>query len=209
MPIDMPTEKNNQGVTVWITGLPFSGKKETGKILSERLKMLGYKTELLIGGELRRRYDDKLGFTKDEIYHNVRRIAFECKLLTENGVIAIAVAISPYKKLRQECRDLIGRFVEVYFRCPLDELKKRDTKGLFEKAEKGELQNVAGISIPYEESENPEVIINADKETPLEAAHKIFLKLIDLGYLQEAPDSVLLKTEEKGIKEILRETWFK
>lgn len=197
------------GFTIWITGLPFSGKKETGKVLAERLKMLGYKTSVLIGGQIRRQYEKKLGFSKEEIYKNIRRIAFECKLLTDNGVIAIAVTISPYRELREECRQLIGRFIEVYHKCPLEVLKKRDIKGLFEKAAQGKLQNVAGISTPYEESENPEVIIYADKESPFDATGKILTKLKELGFLEKADHSVLLKQEEKDIRKILRETWFK
>lgn len=204
------SEKSIQeGFTVWITGLPFTGKKETARILAERLEMLDIKTSVLIGGQIRREYEKKLGFSKEEIYKNIRRIAFECKLLAENGVVAVSVTISPYRELRQECRLMIGRFVEVYHRCPLEILKKRDKKGLFEKAERGELQNVAGVSMPYEESENPEVIIDADKKNPFQAANKILNRLKDLGYLEEADHSVLLKQEERHIRKILRETWFK
>lgn len=200
---------NEEGFTVWITGLPFSRKKETGLILAERLKMLGFKTEVLIGSQIRRKYEKKLGFTKKEIEKNLRRIAFECKLLGDNGVIAIAVTISPYRDLREEARKLTGRFIEVFHKCPLDILKQRDKIGLFQKAEEGKLQNVAGISIPYEESPNPEVIIESDKESPFEAANKILSKLKEFGYLKEADHSVLLKQEEKDIRKILRETWFK
>lgn len=198
-----------EGFTVWITGLPFTRKKETGRILAERLNMLGYKTAVLIGGQIRRQYEKKLGFTKEEIYKNIRRIAFECKLLSENGVIAIAVTISPFRDLRKECRQLIGRFVEVYQKCPLEILKKRDKKGLFQKAEEGKLQNVAGISMPYEESEHPEVVLETDKVRSFHAASKILAKLQELGFLEEADHSVLLKQEEMEIRKILRETWFK
>ena len=203
------TINNNKGFTIWITGLPASGKKETARILFERFSVLGLKSELLIGGKLRRQFEKGLGFTRDEIYKNVRRIAFECKILTENGVIAIAVTISPYRDLREECRRMIGRFVEVFHTCPLEILKKRDKKGLFKKAEAKQLDNVAGITIPYEESENPEVVIHSDRETPFEAATKIIRRCIELGYLEEADHSVLLKQEEKDIREILRNTWFK
>ncbi len=203
-------ERNQQkGFTVWITGLPFTGKKDTARILARRLNLLNYRTEVLIGGQIRRKYEKKLGFTKEEIYKNVRRIAFECKLLSENEVIAIAVTISPYLELREECRNLIGSFVEVYHRCPLEVLKQRDKKGLFQKAEDGQLQNVAGISIPYEESDHPEVLIDADKEVPMDAANKILNKLLELGFLKEEDRSVLLQQEEKEIRRILRETWFK
>jgi len=206
---DIRKKSIQEGFTVWITGLPYSGKKETGRILAERLDMIGYKTVLLIGGQIRRQYEKKLGFSKEEIYKNIRRIAFECKLLSENGIIAIAITISPYRDLREECRRLIGRFVEVYHKCPLEILKKRDKKGLFLRAEQGELNNVAGISIPYEESEHPEVVIQAEMETPFKAASKILLRLKKLGFLEEADHSVLLKQEEKDIRKILRETWFK
>jgi adenylylsulfate kinase len=207
--LDSQEKNQRKGVTVWITGLPFTGKKDTARILARRLSLLNYRTEVLIGGQIRREYEKKLGFTKEEIYKSVRRIAFECQLLSENDVIAIAVTISPYLELREECRKLIGNFVEVYHRCPLEVLKQRDKKGLFKKAEEGRLQNVAGISIPYEESAHPEVIIEADKEAPWDAANKIFNKLLELGFLKEEDRSVLLQQEEKQIRSILRETWFK
>lgn len=198
-----------QGLTVWITGLPFTGKKDTARILSERLKMLKIKTAVLIGGQIRREYEKNLGFSKEEIYKNIRRIAFECKLLNENGIIAIAVTISPFRELRRECRQMIGRFVEVYHWCPVEILKERDKKGLFKKAEEGKLKNVAGVSIPYEESEKPEVIIDAEKVIPFRAANQILNRLKDLGYLEEADHSVLLRQEEGYVRKILRDTWFK
>jgi adenylyl-sulfate kinase len=206
---DKEDTNRQKGFTVWITGLPFTGKKDTARILARRLNLLNYRTEVLIGGQIRRKYDKKLGFTKEEIYKNVRRLGFECKLLSENDVIAIAVTISPYRELREECRELVGNFVEVYHRCPLEVLKKRDKKGLFRKAEEGQLQNVAGISIPYEESPHPEVVIDADKESSWDAANKTFNKLLELGLLKEEDRSVLLKQEEKEIRRILRESWFK
>jgi adenylylsulfate kinase len=206
---DKKDTNRQKGFTVWITGLPFTGKKDTARILARRLNLLNYRTEVLIGGQIRRKYEKKLGFTKEEIYKNVRRIAFECKLLSENDVIAIAVTISPYRELREECRELVGNFVEVYHRCPLEVLKQRDKKGLFRKAEEGQLQNVAGISIPYEESAQPEVVVDADKESSWDAANKTFNKLLELGLLKEEDRSVLLEQEEKEIRRILRESWFK
>jgi adenylylsulfate kinase len=206
---DRKDTNRQRGFTVWITGLPFTGKKDTARILARRLNLLSYRTEVLIGGQIRRKYEKKLGFTKEEIYKNVRRIAFECKLLSENDVIAIAVTISPYQELREECRKLIGNFVEVYHKCPLEVLKKRDKKGLFRKAEEGQLQNVAGISIPYEETPVPEVVVEAEKEAPMDAANKILKKLLELGFLKEEVRSVLLEQEEKEIRKILRESWFK
>jgi len=202
-------ENNDRGVTVWLTGLPFSGKKETAKILADRLHLLGFKAQILVGGELRRLFDNNLGFSREEVFKNIKRIAYECKLLTENGIIAIAVTISPFRDQREECRKMIGRFVEVYNKCPMEILKKKDKKGLFKKAEEKKIKNVAGIDIPYEEAENPELIIECKDETPTDAAIKIILKLQELGFLEGADRSVLFKQEEKDIREILRKTWFK
>ena len=207
--LDSQDKSRQKGFTVWITGLPFTGKKDTARVLAKRLEFLGYRTEVLIGGQIRRKYDKKLGFTKEEISKNIRRIAFECKLLSENDVIAIAVTISPYRELREESRAIIGHFIEVYHRCPLELLKKRDKKGLFKKAEEGQLQNVAGISLPYEESAHPEVTIDADKEAPMDAANKVLNRLLELGFLKEEDRSVLLDQEEKEIRKILRDSWFK
>jgi adenylylsulfate kinase len=198
-----------EGFTVWITGLPFSGKKETGKMLAERLNMLGYKTSILIGGEIRKHFEDQLGFTKQETQKNIRRIAFECKLLSDGGVIAIAATISPYRDLRREARRQIKRYIEVYLKCPMEVLKERDDKDLYQKALDGTLKDVAGITIPYEESEETEVVIETDKVKPFEAASTILNKLKELGFLEEAEHSVLLKQEEKDILQILRDTWFK
>lgn len=202
-------KRSTGGFTVWITGLPYTGKKETGQILAERLKSLGYKTQVLIGGQIRRQYEKDLGWSSSETTKNIRRIAFECKLLSDSDAIAIAVTISPYRELREECRNLIGRFVEVFHTAPIEVLKKRDTKELFGRAERGELKNVAGISFPYEESAAPEVVVHADRDTPFEAAGRIILKLLELDYLKEEDRSVLLEQEEKAVLKILRETWFK
>ena len=184
-------------------------KDQFRSLLADRLHLLGFKAQILVGGELRRLFDNNLGFSRKEVFKNIKRIAYECKLLTENGIIAIAVTISPFRDQREECRKMIGRFVEVYNKCPMEILKKKDVKGLFKKAEENRIKNVAGIDIPYEESENPELIIECKEETPADAAIKIILKLQELGFLEGADKSVLFKQEEKNIREILRKTWFK
>jgi len=123
------------GFTVWFTGLPFSGKKQLAALLSTKLKSRGYKTKILDGGRIRREFNRKLGYSRDDVFQNIRRIAFECQMLTENDIVAIAVTISPYKELRDECRLKIKRYVEIFCDCPLEILKQRDRKGLFRKAE--------------------------------------------------------------------------
>ena len=196
---------NKQGFTVWHTGLPFTGKKDLAKMVQERLESMGYRTELLIGGEIRREYEQDLGFTKDEVYQNVRRICYECQLLAENGIVAIAVTISPFKDLRDECRKKLGRYVEVYHKCPMEVLKLRDTKGLFEKAKAGIIKNVAGISYPYEEPDKPEVLIEIDKESLDQGLEKILTTLHMLHYVTETRASILTEREEAAIRKRLKD----
>lgn len=194
-----------KGFTVWFTGLPFSGKKQLAKMLFDRLHSMGYKSELLIGGDIRRHFEHELGFSKEEVYQNIRRICYECKLLTENGVVAIAVTISPFKDLRDECRKETGRFIEVYHKCPLEVLKQRDSKNLFEKAERGEIQNVAGISYPYEEPDKPEVLFESDKESLEQGLEKIMTTLRMLNFVRETRESILSEEEEASIRQRLKD----
>jgi adenylyl-sulfate kinase len=127
-----------------------------------------------------------LGFNKEDRDTNIRRIGFVCNLLTRNGVAAIAAAISPYREIRDEVRAEIGDFVEVYARCPLDVLQERDVKGLYAKALRGEIANFTGVSDPYEEPLNPEVVLETDRETAEESLAKVVAKLEALGYLAPA-----------------------
>lgn len=113
-----------------------------------------------------------------------KRIGFVCNLLTRNGVVAIAAAISPYRAIRDENRENIGDFVEVYVKCALEICEERDTKGLYKKARAGEIPTFTGISDPYEPPLNPEVICETDRETEEESAIKILHKLKDMGYIE-------------------------
>jgi adenylylsulfate kinase len=194
-----------KGFTVWFTGLPFSGKKALAKKLSQQLRAMGYKTKLLIGGDIRRHYEQGLGFSKEEVYQNIRRICFECQMLTDSDVVAIAVTISPFKALRDECRNKIGRFIEVYHKCPIDELKRRDTNNFFINAESGVIQDVAGISYPYEEPDKPEVLIHADQESEEQGLEKIIATLCMLDFVTETRESILSEKEEMNIRRRLKE----
>ncbi len=166
---------------------------------------MGLKVEVLDGDVVRQNLSKGLGFSKEDRDINIRRIGFVCHLLTRNDAIAIAAAISPYKAIRDEQRSIIKRFVEVYMKCPLETLKQRDVKGLYEKAEKGEVKNFTGVSDPYEPPENPEVICETDKETPEQSAAKILKTLEMLGYIPHSSSSSDYTTdEEEKIKERLR-----
>jgi adenylylsulfate kinase len=155
-----------EGFTLWFTGLSGAGKTTLADAVSERLKNRGYFVELLDGDEVRKNLSKGLGFTKDDRDTNIRRIGYVARLLSRNGVVAIAAAISPYRDVRNEVRrDHEARFVEVFVECPLDELVRRDRKGLYAKAIAGEVKNFTGVSDPYEPPVNADVTVRTHVES--------------------------------------------
>ncbi len=132
-----------------------------------------------------------------------------CELLTRNDVVAIAAAISPYREIRDENRARVGgRFVEVYAKCPLEVLAERDVKGLYKKAMRGEIKNFTGVDDPYEAPENPEVVLESDKETPAQSAAKVIEKLVELKYIPSPRISIrrqsVKKSRTTGTRRLLR-----
>ena len=172
-----------RGVTIWFTGLPSSGKSTVARILERQFRQKGLKCELLDGDVVRTNLSKGLGFSREDRDLNIKRIGFVCHLLTRNDVIAIAAAISPFREVRDYNRKLIGDFVEVYIKCPVDECEKRDVKGLYKKARAGEVKGFTGVDDPYEEPLHPEVVCETDKESAEESAEKVIKKLGELGYL--------------------------
>ena len=185
------------GFTVWFTGLSGAGKTAIAHRLEPALRARGLKVELLDGDVVRTNLSKGLGFSKEDRDTNIRRIGFVCNLLTRNGVVAIGAAISPYREVRDEVRAEIGRFVEVFVKCPLEVLQERDVKGLYAKALRGEIANFTGVSDPYEEPLNPEVVLESDKETEEESLAKVVAKLEELGYLPSAQESSASGAEKK------------
>lgn len=177
---------HNKGVTVWFTGLSGAGKSTIAARLEEVLRERGLRVECLDGDVVRTNLSKGLGFSKEDRDTNIRRIGFVCNLLTRNGVIAIASAISPYRAIRNENRTLIGDFIEVYTSCPLEELVSRDVKGLYEKALSGEIPNFTGVSDPYEEPLDPEVVVHTDRETVEESLAKVLAALEQRGYIGQS-----------------------
>ena len=171
------------GFTLWFTGLSGAGKSTLSTMIEKWLKNLGKKVELLDGDEVRTHLSKGLSFSKEDRDINIRRIGFVAKLLARNDVFVISAAISPYRDVREEVRKDIGNFVEVYVKCPVEELAKRDVKGLYEKALAGEVKNFTGVTDPYEEPLHPEVTVYSDRETPQESAEKIMAALHRLKYL--------------------------
>jgi adenylylsulfate kinase len=133
--------------------------------------------ELLDGDIVRKNLCKDLGFSKQDRDENIRRIGFVADLLTRNGVIVLVSVISPYRRVREEVRRMIGDFVEVYVNAPLGVCEQRDVKGLYARARAGQLPGFTGIDDPYEEPENPEVECRTDLETPDQSVDKILRHL--------------------------------
>ncbi len=176
----------NKGVTLWFTGLPSSGKSTLARLLERQLKKWGLKTELLDGDVVRTHLSKGLGFSKEDRETNIKRIGFVCHLLTRNGIVAIASAVSPYRETRDYNRRMIGSFVEIYVKTSVEECEKRDVKGLYKKARAGEIKGFTGIDDPYEEPLRPEIVCETAGETPEQSAEKILKRLEELGYLKFA-----------------------
>jgi adenylyl-sulfate kinase len=174
----------NVGFTIWFTGLSGAGKSTLSIMLQERLAERGRSVEILDGDVVRTHLSKGLGFSKEDRDTNIKRIAFVCSLLTRHGVAAISAAIAPYREARAWARNEIGNFVEVYVKCPLDVCRQRDVKGLYKLADEGKIKGFTGIDDPYEEPENPELVVETDKETPEQSVQRILVKLEELGYLE-------------------------
>jgi adenylyl-sulfate kinase len=171
---------DDKGFTLWFTGLSGAGKTTASKMVAEELQARGSRLEILDGDVVRENLSKGLGFSKEDRDTNIRRIAFVADLLSRNGVPVITAAISPYREIRAEARELMGdRFIEVYVKASVDTCIERDPKGLYEKALKGEIKEFTGVSDPYEEPLDPELTLETESETPEESAGKI------IGLLEE------------------------
>ena len=171
---------------ILIAGMPASGKTTLARAVEGILRDRGLKVEVLDGDVVRTNLSKGLGFSKEDRDTNIKRIGFVCKLLTRNGAVAIGSAISPYREVRDFIRQDIGRFVEVYCRCPLEVLIERDVKGLYKKALAGEIENFTGVSDPYEEPLRAEIVVSTDSETPEVSVAKIITRLEELNYIPPA-----------------------
>ena len=194
-----------KGFTLWFTGLSGSGKSTLARKVEEVLLERGLMVEVLDGDIIRTNLSKGLGYSKEDRDINIRRIGFVCNLLTRNGVVAIAAAIAPYDAIRKENRRLIGDYVEVYCKCPIEELARRDVKGLYAKALKGEIENFTGVSDPYEEPLDAEVIAQTDLETEDESAAKIIKTLEITGHIPADAASDYSAEEEEEIKARLKD----
>lgn len=170
------SQLGQKAVTVWMTGLSGAGKSSIANALEKRLFSMGKHTMLLDGDNVRMGLNKNLGFEENDRIENIRRIAEVSKLMNDAGLIVLTSFISPFRQDRRNAREIVGQsFVEVYVNTPLEECEKRDVKGLYKEARKGNLQNFTGITSPYEASENPEIVVDTSKHS-LEECVDIVLK---------------------------------
>ncbi|NJO40375.1 MAG: adenylyl-sulfate kinase [Cyanobacteria bacterium CRU_2_1] len=177
------TSMKQCGVTVWFTGLSGAGKTTIRMAVEQELRSQGYKVEVLDGDIVRQNLTKGLGFSKDDRDENIRRIGFVAHLLTRNDVIVLVSAISPYRTIRDEVRQKIGNFIEVYVNAPLEVCEQRDVKGLYKKARAGEIKQFTGIDDPYEPPISPEVECKTDRETLEDCTAQVLTAMRNFGYL--------------------------
>jgi bifunctional enzyme CysN/CysC len=181
--------KGQRACVLWFTGLSGAGKSTIANLVEKRLLALGRHTYTLDGDNVRHGLNKDLGFTDADRVENIRRVAEVAKLMVDAGLIVLVSFISPFRSERRLARELLqpGEFLEVFVDTPLAEAEKRDVKGLYRKARRGELKNFTGIDSPYEEPEHPEIHLKTVLSSPEEAAEQILKTLRDGGLLQ-APE---------------------
>jgi adenylyl-sulfate kinase len=160
-----PWADQEQGLTVWFTGLSGAGKTTICKCVQSELLIHGYRVEMLDADVVRKQFWPDLGFSKADRDENIRRIGSLAQLLTRNGIIALVAAISPYRAARNEVRTRICRFLEVHVDAPLHVCEQRDPKGLYRRARAGDLHGFTGIDDPYEAPLAPDIRCATDRDT--------------------------------------------
>jgi adenylylsulfate kinase len=175
------------GFTLWFTGLSGSGKSTIAHLVGPELDGRGHIVEYLDGDTVRTHLSKGLGFSKEDRDAHIERVGWVASRLTRHGAVVIAAAISPYEETRRTARQLVeewGPFVEVFVRASVEACARRDVKGLYEKAFKGEIKEFTGVSDPYEEPSNPELVVDTEELSPEESAQKIIERLEQLGLVR-------------------------
>lgn len=177
---------HKQGFCVWFTGLSAAGKSTTAEILTTRLQEHGRQVTVLDGDVVRTHLSRGLGFSKDDRDLNIRRIGFVAAEIVRHRGAVVCAAVSPYRATRNDVRNMIGgdNFIEVFVDTPIGECERRDTKGMYRKARRGEIKNFTGIDDPYEPPLKPEVTLNTLQQSAEQNAEKIIQFLRDRGFLQ-------------------------
>lgn len=178
---DKEQQLRQRGITVWFTGLSGSGKSTIAIALERRLTEQGFFCRILDGDNIRFGINRDLGFSEADRTENIRRIAEISKLFTETGIITLAAFVSPTNALRAMAREIIGKedFAEIYVATPLEECERRDVKGLYQKARRGEIKEFTGISAPFEAPESPTLRIDTTNRSVEEVADEVLAAIME------------------------------
>ena len=172
---DRSKQKGHNAFLLWFTGLSGSGKSTISSAVEQLLFQKGVHTYTLDGDNLRGGLNSDLSFTPEDRTENIRRVSEVSKLFIDAGIVVLAAFVSPYKKDRENIKNIIKgvNFVEIFVNTSIEECEKRDTKGLYKKARAGEIKNMTGISAPYEKPEHPDLELLTENETVEESAKKV------------------------------------
>lgn len=178
---DKETLLHQRGVMLWFTGLSGSGKSTVAIALERELHKRGLLCRILDGDNIRMGINANLGFSEEDRRENIRRVAEVAKLFVDTGIITIAAFVSPTEELRQLAENIIGKddFKEIFISTPIEECERRDVKGLYARARRGEVKNFTGISAPFEAPKHPALSIDTSK-TPLEESVNMLLKFLNV-----------------------------
>lgn len=171
----MSSDRLARGLTVWLTGLPSSGKTTLANALEKRLAAAGHRVEVLDGDVMRTNLTADLGFSRADRDANVRRIGFVAHLLARNGVVVVVPVISPYREAREDVRRLHeGRFFEVYVAAPVEVCSERDVKGLYARQRTGEISGLSGVDDPYEPPVDADLVLHTENATLEESVEALW-----------------------------------
>jgi len=202
----------DRGFVLWFTGLPGSGKTTVAKAVREKLSDIGLKTELLDGDWVRKTINPDAGFTKEERRRHLLRVAWIARLLARNDVAVLCSFVSPYRDVRAEIRKIVEEdapFIEIYTKCSLEECIRRDPKGLYKKALSGEIKNFTGLDDPYEEPENPELVIDTEHDSIEENVNKVLEKLEEANLIKLESIKAEMSGEDKVAVRVSKELYKK
>ena len=198
--------------TIWFMGLPSSGKSTLAKQVENELNKQEYNIENLDGDGLRQKLHPELGFSKEDRRINNKRTVYISKLLNKNGIPTMVAQITPFRESQSQAREIIGsesEFVLVYVKCDIEECKKRDPKGLYQKAEEGKIENFTGVNHPFQEPLNPDIVVDSEGLSTEEGVDHVMARLDEMGILQEHLDEEysfsLSRDEEPEIRERLED----
>ena len=177
------SEDNEHGTVIWVTGVPASGKSTIAGLVERRLIELGLPVENLDADEVRANLSPNLGYTEQARDENTKRLAWMAQMLSRHGCNVLVAAVSPLQKYRDRAREWCAHFIEVMVEAPLEECKQRDPKGLYARAERGEISDIAGWHMPFEAPREPEVVIDTMQMSPEDGAEKVLDRARALGYI--------------------------